>query len=198
MRRLRHSITGPVRRGLTGVLLLLLAAGGWAAAPTDAQLQPIHIRPELYLGWRQEQERPRIKKLPWLLEITIRGATPYNPAAAGPLKISTREEFVGINFGRAELSTPTAPADTVATNTPAAPLIELHSLDFAGQVVPEGANLINLRCHVSLRIIQGQRVETYKTLATLECRPGRETVLAEFPGLTLYLTAVWKGPVLIN
>lgn len=167
----------------------------------SSKLPPIGVRPELYLGWHQKNKRPEIKRLPWLLKITIRGVSTDNQTIAGPLKINTREEFAGINFGQAEL---TVIPETAATNGAASDQngakgrIDLQSLDFATQVTHQGANLINLRCYVKLRVIHDQRVATYNTTATLECRPGRETVLAEFPSLKLLLTADWEGPVLIE
>ncbi len=174
---------------------------------------PIEVRPELYLGWTEDQQQPQPKRLSWPLVITLVASDTNNQVIAGPITLTAYEEIVGARFSMRDLQTTMQEQDPPGTNHAAlqtasadafdvitTTAIVLHELGLAAQITPHGANSIRLRCFVRLHTKKNVRMRTYETLTAVECRPGRRVTLASFPDVFIHLTAEWsKGsPYLLS
>jgi len=208
-------------RRLLAALLVAVPCSMWAqrplqspAVPASSSRQPNREQPAVYMGigWTNAAEPAPVKRLAWPLKITLRAVDARGNTLAGPLRVTTTEEFASSRFGRSELivTTNTAITQTQVPNTHVpggmemretvrkveSSRLEIQSLETTFQIHPRGGSVIHIRSDVKVNVTTGARAETYQTTATLECRPDRETVLATFPGLELRLTASWISPVL--
>lgn len=171
---------------------------------------PVEIRPELYLGWTEDQQPPQPRRLAWPLILNITASNTNNTPLAGPITMTAYEEIAGARFSLRELkSTTNLDSSTnhlINTSSPnvfepiTSAVITLQELEFAAHITPHGANTIRMRCYVKLHIKQNVNAQTFETISAIECRPGRNTVLAAFPGVILNITAAWSrdSPHLIS
>ena len=167
------------------------------------------MRPEIYLDLSQyPRNRPReVKRLPWPLVITITAVDTNNNAVTGPITVTTYEEFTGSSFKRQSVKVrPAVPADTNdAASAGASPdagaglfellqgiSVQMEQMDFAAQVFADGANSLRMRCFARVHLKSGLNTESFEALSTIEGRPGREHLLAQFPGISLRIRATWS------
>ena len=192
-------------------LLALLWLPLSATAQVSAQPAQLNssMRPEIYLDLSQyPRNKPReIKRLPWPLVITITAIDTNNNAVTGPITVTTYEEFTGGSFKRQAVNIkPAAPVDTNAIDSSGAVqnkdaglfellqgvAVQMEQMDFAAQVFADGANSLRLRCFARVHIKSGMNTQSFETFTTIESRPGREHLLAQFPGVSLRIRATWS------
>lgn len=195
--------------------IVILCAMFWPpiSAPAQELAHPANpgslMRPEIYLDLSQyPRNKPReVKRLPWPLVITITAADTNNNAVTGPITMTTYEEFTGGSFKRQSASIkPPIQADTNAVDSgqPGPETyagvfelfqgiaVQMEEMDFAVQVFADGANSLRLRCFARVHVKSGTSTQSFEALSTIECRPGREHLLAQFPGVTLRIRATWS------
>jgi hypothetical protein len=193
---------------------LILAAAQAGSDGQSSRRPPIEVRPEVYLGWSEDQPPPQPRRLTWPLVLTLTASDTNGQVVAGPMTVTAYEEIAGARFSlrglRPAPQAPTPAEEGAASPNPPAQAgvfdvltgaaITLQELELAAHVIQHGANSLRIRCFVRLHLKENADVRTYETITALECRPGRRALLAAFPGVMLHVTAAWsrESPYLLS
>lgn len=198
-----------MRKNILRLMLVLpwlfcVVANADSETLSSSRRPPIEIRPELYLGWPKDQPPPQPCRLPWPLVITMSASDTNNMVVIEPVIVTAYEEYVGASLSLRGLR-PAPPASDPAAKTNffdaiTGAVIVLQELDFAANIKQHGANSLRIRCYTRIHMKENVEMRSYQTITTVECRPGRETLLAAFPGVTLRITAAWnrESPYLLS